>query len=457
MEDKPAGQRLRAARKRAGFSTIAAFADVLSTYGLTYTDEAIGHWETGRRRPYTHDEDRPNALTLLRVLVDNGGIDDLAEINDILAAFDRPPVSARERTAYFPTLAAVPSIENLPEQPPYDRLIGRDDTLKAVITEILNPTGKWLVSISGLGGIGKTALAYETVKQIMISSRFEKLVWETAKSEELIGSRVQHRRKRPLQFTEILAGYARQLGLEALSTRPPEILISGLTQAFRSGNVLIVLDNLESLEAAQEVARELYGMVSPGRSRVLITSRERLADEAFVADFYLKGLSEAESTTLLLGEAKARHAEALLHAAPDVGKRVYESTGGMPLAIKLIVRQSILGIAIDDELRRISEAADEEELYHFIYEALWEKLSGRAHRLLIAAATYATAVLRSMLQPVSELTDSEFHQAVIELVRASLLEVTPHVLAAQQQYDIHPMTRWFVTGPFADLWAKSNF
>ncbi|NJL57202.1 hypothetical protein HC928_20225 [bacterium] len=39
----------------------------------------------------------------------------------------------------------------------------------------------------------------------------------------------------------------------------------------------------------QEVARQLYEMVSPGKSRVLITSRERLVDEPFVYDY----LSEA--------------------------------------------------------------------------------------------------------------------------------------------------------------------
>ena len=55
MSDETFGQLLRAARKRAGFRTMAAFADALSDRGLIYSDDAIGQWENNRRRPYHTD------------------------------------------------------------------------------------------------------------------------------------------------------------------------------------------------------------------------------------------------------------------------------------------------------------------------------------------------------------------------------------------------------------------
>lgn len=75
-----------------------------------------------------------------------------------------------------------------------------------------------------------------------------------------------------------------------------------------------------------------------------------------------------------------------------------------------------------------------------------------AQKLLVGLATFAAPTLRSLLQPVSELNDSEFLHAVPELVRASLLEVTDHPLSAQKRYDVHAMTRWFVNAPLTDLW-----
>lgn len=66
MAGETFGKLLRAARKQASFHTIAAFADALSERGLDYTDDAIGHWENDRRRPYSSDADRPAAQIVVQ-------------------------------------------------------------------------------------------------------------------------------------------------------------------------------------------------------------------------------------------------------------------------------------------------------------------------------------------------------------------------------------------------------
>lgn len=454
VSEKTFGQLLRAARKHAGFHTIASFADALSDLDLVYTDDAIGHWENDRRRPYRSDGDRADVIKVFQLLVKNGGIEDTSQIDTMLMALDRPGLSVEEKERYFPDLGT--PIENLPEKPPYDRLVGRDEVLTTLSEVLQSPSGKQVVVVSGLGGIGKTAIAYEVIKQAIQSGRFEKLVWETAKSEEFTGISIRQRREQTISFPTILANYARQLGFESLTMQPPDILRTRLKDVLQSGSYLIVLDNLETLEAAQEIARQLHELVSPGKSRVLITSRERLVDESFIYDYYIKGLSESASLELILDEAEARGADGLLQADKILLKRIYTTTGGMPLALKLIVSQSLLGIALDEELTRLEEVIDEKEIYRFIYFAIWQKLSRPAQKLLVGAATFATSSMRSMLQPVSELDEVLFNQAVPELVRASLMEVSQHSLANQKRYDIHAMTRWFVNAPLTDLWNQQK-
>jgi len=448
------GALLRAARKRAGFHTIADFADALSQIGLDYTDDAIGHWENDRRKPYRSDADREKVLRIFQLLAENGGIDDLVRVDDMLKALSRPSLSDEEKLLYFPGLGA--AIVNLPEKPPYERLVGREKIIAEISDMLQRPAGKRVVVVSGLGGIGKTALAYEVVKRVMALGRYDKLAWETAKSEEFTSVGIHVRREQSINFSGVLASYARQLGFDNLASQPHNVLRARLQAVLRAGNYLVVLDNIETLEAVQDVARQMYEMVSPGKSRVLITSRERLADESFVHDAYLPGLSEPASFELLRDEAEARGAEALHRADELLLHRIYTTTGGMPLALKLIVSQSLLGIALDEELDRLAGVIDEQELYRFIYFAIWRKLSKPAQKLLIGAATFATSAQRSMLQPVSELDDRAFNQAVPELVRASLMEVSHHPLAAQKRYDIHAMTRWFVNAPLTELWNQQK-
>ena len=457
MDDETFGQRLRKARKQAGFQTLAAFADALSERGLVYSDDAIGHWENNRRRPYHTDGDRPDVLRLFQLLVERGGIQQIAEVDALLGTLNRPPLNAAEQAVYFPGLRVrAATIANLPGQPPYSRLIGRDEVLASIQQSLLDPQGRPMVALSGLGGIGKTAIAYETVRSLMMGGHFEGLAWETAKAEEFSGAGIRQRREQTVSLPAVLASFARQIGMETLSTLPAPALFARLREGLRSGRYLLVLDNLETLDAAQDSARQLYELVSPGRSRVLLTSRERLVEEAYVYDIFIRGLSESAALDLLREEAHQRGAGTLLEADPALLGRIYRSTGGMPLALKLMVSQSLLGIALDEELTRLEGVMDEQDIYRFIFFTLWQKLSRPAQKLLIGAAAFATSALRGMLQPVSELDDAAFNRAVPELVRASLLEVSAHPLAAQKRYDIHAMTRWFVNAPLVEAWNRQK-
>lgn len=446
------GSLLRAARKRAGFKTIASFAEALSERGAIYDEGAIGHWENNRRSPYQQSANRALVLTIFSVLAQHGGVTNPTEVDAMLDALARPRLTDEERSALFPLFAAAPEIANLPEKPAYHRLIGRESAVEAISAKLLDPSGSHVVAISGLGGIGKTAVAYEVLLQVMRSGRFEKLAWETAKSETFTGVGIQRQREQNISLSEVLVAYACQLGFEGLATLPATELRARLRSILQTGSYLLVLDNIETLEAAHEVARFLYGLVSSGKSRVLITSRERLAEEAYVHDHYLPALPLPDALALLLDEATSRNADTVLQADDSLREKICRTTGGMPLAIKLIVSQSLLGVALDEELDRLEGVMDERDLYTFIYFVLWRKLSKPGRKLLMSAAAFPTAAFRSLLQPVSEQDDAVFGTAAAELVKACLIEVSNHPLAAQKRYETHAMTRWFINGPLTDLW-----
>ena len=445
---KRLGAALRQARKSANFPTIASFAHFLNDQGYDYTDDAVGHWERGRSTP-----DRDTLLRVLAYLSQRGGITRLETINALLNLADYGLLTNEERQEHFANLGVL--ITNLPGKD-YTQLVGRDDALHTLASKLIAPDALPLVVIAGLGGIGKTALAHEVVYRLLQGGHFTHMVWETAKSEEFTATTIHRRNTSPASLHTILLGYANQLGFTDFPTNP-DALQRFLREYLRREKCLLVLDNVETLADARYVARKLYDLIGPENlSRVLITSRERLADEAYVFDYFLRGLTESAALELLALEARQRGAETLLTASKHLLKRIYTVTEGMPLALKLIVSQYQAGIALDTELDRLAGAQDEEELYRFIYHALWQKLSIPAQMVLGGAAAFGTSALRTMLIGVSEVTDSEFQQALSELQLASLIEVLPHPERAKQRYQIHSLTRWFVNSSIAELWEQQQ-
>lgn len=353
------------------------------------------------------------------------------------------------------------ALSNLPARQ-YSHLVGREGDITSILQKLRDPdpTAASVIAITGLGGIGKTALAYETVERALLEGIFEGLVWESAKSEEIEGIHIMPLGQPPtLSFEYLLGSIARQLGYDALLQLPPRELYNRVRHSLQTGSYLIVVDNLETIQAYDELARQLHGLLSPSQSRqpsrALLTSRERLTNLPYIYDHYIRGLSKPASMDFIRQEAQTRGALGILQAGHSLLDRIFRVTYGMPLAMKLIVSQFLLGIPLDTELDRI-EGAKEEEVYRFIYMRLWFKLSIPAQKVLIAAAAFAASVARFMLQPVSKTSDKEFEAAIPELALMSLIESSDHATAEHRRYSIHPLTRWFINSPLRELWEQQK-
>lgn len=448
MKDEPHtfGGKIRASRQRAGFNAIRLFVEALRQEGLAYTVEAVGHWERGTRKP-----SRETLLSVFRVLVQATGISHHNELNEMLNDLGYVALTEDEIAHHFPQLKSLPL--NLSAAPHYHRFIGRKSTLSLLINLLSDAKGAKVVAITGLGGIGKTALAREV--SILATQRgvFKDVLWESAKQHEFIGAKIQTPSSSIGILLPVLTSYAHQLGIE----QPPlqlALLKRQLQEVLQTRTCLVVLDNLETVAEGREAAATLHQLVagSPG-SRALITSRERLSDESYLYDYRIEGLAETETLELLRSDATQRGAHSML-SNQQLIKQVHRVTGGMPLAIVLIVSQYLMGIALDEELERLKRATNEEELYRFIYFDLWLHLPEVAQKLLITLGTFATGALRMMVQHYTRFDDDTLLSAVRDLNHVSLLEMRASPVAQHQLYDIHPMTRWFVNSPLEAMWRE---
>ena len=165
----------------------------------------------------------------------------------------------------------------------YRELIGRDILIGNMLAALRDLSGKWILAIDGMGGIGKTALAREIADRCTSEHLFDAVVWDQAPKESHGLPAGKEKGKGTLTFETVLDSIARQLGaLDVPRLKGPEkeLREKGLLQVQR---VLIILDNLETAKESQnEIVRRLLPLLNP--SKTLMTSRHRFQAGVYAVD-----------------------------------------------------------------------------------------------------------------------------------------------------------------------------
>jgi len=198
---------------------------------------------------------------------------------------------------------------------PLDAIVGRDQEL-LLVARLLDETR--FVTLTGLGGAGKTRLAHEVARR-----------WTAS----------------PVVFVDLSAvgdprlfasAVAEALGSDAPAQVDPEQAVS---QRIASSSLLLVLDNLEQIQVAGAVVRR-WLMAAPD-VRALVTSRLPLSvggERVVVLQPLPFGTADdAPSPAAELFVREATRAGALDREPVDYARieRIVERLGGIPLAIEI--------------------------------------------------------------------------------------------------------------------------
>lgn len=325
---------------------------------------------------------------------------------------------------------------------PYRVLIGRERDIQGIIDAISYPQSPGFITIDGLGGIGKSALAIEIVHRVMEKPTFEKIIWLSAASSET---------DNVLTFDKILNEIAIQLEIPEINSLPPQEKSSRMRVVMSNRKLLIVLDNLDT---ARESQSEIINKLKPiiGRGKALLTSRRRFDGDVY--GVHLMGLNRDDGINFIRQESKDKNVNRISASAPDELEHIVNVTDGSPLAMKLVVGQ--LGyLPLEIVLNHLEKAiplrkdAGQDEyvsFYRFIFMPSWDLLSEDGKKLLLAMALFPPEVGGSFeaIRSVSRLTDDILEQCIDELWRLSFLEIGESTSIEQLRYYLHSLTRYFV-------------
>lgn len=238
---------------------------------------------------------------------------------------------------------------NLPPQP-YKKFFGREEAINNIL-ETLIKGGTFIASIDGVGGIGKTALAYYFCKEILLpQNEFNYLIWLTAK-ESVFDPFSRDLTIKPVRsnfrgIEELIDTVLSVIEFEELINNPMEEKKKFVEdEVFKSEKTFLVLDNLESIEDEEffnYITRDFNKFARQNRFlKVLTTSRKRKK----IADFPIEigGLAVDDALKMLKYLASEHGIKDILNATDHDNIKLIEKVGCIPLGIEFIVGQMSLG------------------------------------------------------------------------------------------------------------------
>ncbi|KAF7126667.1 hypothetical protein RHSIM_Rhsim11G0186800 [Rhododendron simsii] len=210
--------------------------------------------------------------------------------------------------------------------------IGLDEDVKTVVDHLVNEMKNCrVVSIWGMGGLGKTTLAKMVYKHIDVRHHFDCFAWayisQQCKTREVLEEIL-------IQLTS-----AEREGREKVRRMMHAELVGELYQAQSRMKCLVILDDIWDVEAWNSLS-PAFPHKKAG-SKILLTTR--ISEVASFADerclHKLRHLTEPESWELFQKKARLKSDVTEFILSPEMtvlGEKMVKHCGGLPLAIVVL-------------------------------------------------------------------------------------------------------------------------
>lgn len=322
--------------------------------------------------------------------------------------------------------------QNLP-RPDFGKFIGREDDVSEVKKGLLNSRA-WIISIDGVGGVGKTALALKCAYDCWESRDFDLIVWTSAKSTRLTLTGID-------KIVPSLTSLENLIDKIVRITFPEQIedsyekKIELVKWILSNSKTLLIVDNLETITdpGVFTFLRDL-----PEPSKALVTSRQRLGQGEKV--IRLEGFSNDDAKEFLRAEAEKVGISKLTNHDPKLEEKIINYTGGIPLAIKWLIGQIGIGKSVHSAISDL--ASIKSDPLEFCFGQTYQMLDANAKLILKSVPLFDGEFSIQEIQCVTDLSPDNAQEGISELIKVSMLNESS-LSTENPKYWALPMTRYF--------------
>jgi LuxR family glucitol operon transcriptional activator len=329
------------------------------------------------------------------------------------------------------------------------RLIGRQQEIQHLQALLSPRLAANLITVDGIGGVGKTALVLDVAYQSLYASTgetagqhiptFDAIIFVSAKQEYLTVEGILKSDHANRTLRKIFQEITSTLRRDDIRSTPSQEQADLIREALSRQKTLLIVDNLETVEDKQGILSFLYEL--PPTTKVVITTRER----AMFAPIRLEQLMEEAALELIEQQAQEKQA----HLREKEPQMLYQRIGGIPAALIYAVGQMAVGYSLETVLRHVSGA--DGDVARFCFQGSVALLRGKpAHAMLMAFALFPQMPLRSTVTFVAGLAADILvaEEALSQLQRLSL------VREFHDRFRMLPLTREYA---MAELRAHPEF
>lgn len=375
------------------------------------------------------------------------GTVDLANFHKADSARERTTVKVAEFLGRFLSEGWLPSIRR-PMDVPYSgelrppsasaNLFGRSKEASDLLAELRNTNGSPAVSIEGLGGIGKTALAEHVKDAALAAGLFDRFARFTVQNGD-------ERVDTALSTEVLVSSLAAQLGYTEINAMTASHAATALREALERQRALVIIDNIERPADLRAVCDVFSPLRAPCLTRILLTSRPAIGTFWPAARTLAMHELDTASSIAVLAAGVSSRTFTPAEVPHEHFIQIYESVGGNPQA--LLVAAGLFGLypveVILRMLRRGEGAAD--ALYRHVYWPAWIALEQPARNLLIAMRDLPEeGVDWRRMSAVSGLEEKILIIVLGDLLDRHLVATT--AVSNTTLYSTHRLTRTFVEG-----------
>ena len=324
----------------------------------------------------------------------------------------------------FETRRASP-IYSWGEAPDTSTFYGRSEELSQLKNWVLEERCR-LVTLLGIGGIGKSTLAVKFGLQIQ--DRFEVVVWQSLQNAPPVEEKL----------TTILQFLLWALRKDIEIPQSFDGKLSKLIECFKNHRCLLILDNIETILYSNDKTGQcrpgyerygqlfkLFGEV-PHQSCLLLTSREKPreivpleGEKTKVRCLQMQGLNPIEARKLIEQKGK-------FTATEQQWQQIIQHYGGNPLALKIVGAgtKELFNGRIDLALEYIKQAGFIFEEMRDLLDCQFQRLSVREKELMYWLAINREPVsFNDLAQDVVTLSSKrQLPQTIKSLLQRSLIE-----------------------------------